>query len=128
MPLKHGKSPKTFSKNVKTEMKAGKPQDQAVAIAYSMKLDSDDKRKQKGKKRLPISFSLKHLPARATSPKTFQNTVVVRLLRLDLQVVHLLPKVLRALLKPLVMRFLSATKCLCLLQRSPAERLRTMVT
>ncbi len=50
MPLKHGKSPKTFSKNVKTEMKAGKPQDQAVAIAYSMKRDSDDKRKQKGKK------------------------------------------------------------------------------
>lgn len=34
MPLKGGKSPKAFSKNVKTEMAAGKPQKQAVAIAY----------------------------------------------------------------------------------------------
>jgi len=38
MPLAKGKAaktPKGFSKNVKTEMKAGKPQKQAVAIAYS---------------------------------------------------------------------------------------------
>ena len=35
MPLKKGKSKKAFSSNVKTEMKAGKPQKQAVAIAYS---------------------------------------------------------------------------------------------
>ena len=35
MPLEKGKSPKTFAKNIKTEMKAGKPQKQAVAIAYS---------------------------------------------------------------------------------------------
>ena len=35
MPLKVGKSPKTFSYNVKTEMAAGKPQKQAVAIAYA---------------------------------------------------------------------------------------------
>ena len=33
MPLAKGKSNKTVSKNVKTEMKAGKPQKQAVAIA-----------------------------------------------------------------------------------------------
>jgi hypothetical protein len=31
-------------------MEAGKPQKQALAIAYSMKRDSDDKRKPKGKK------------------------------------------------------------------------------
>ena len=43
MPLDKGKSKKAFTKNIKTEIKAGKPQKQAVAIAYSVK------RKKKGK-------------------------------------------------------------------------------
>ena len=36
MPLSKGKSKKAVSKNIKTEMAAGKPQRQAVAIALNV--------------------------------------------------------------------------------------------
>lgn len=37
MPLKKSKSKAAFKANIKAEIKAGKPQKQAVAIAYSVK-------------------------------------------------------------------------------------------
>ena len=35
MPLKSGSSRKVISQNIRTEVKAGRPQKQALAIAYS---------------------------------------------------------------------------------------------
>jgi len=47
MPLDKSKSKKAFSKNIKTEMKAGKLQRQAVAIAYSVAGKSHKKKKKR---------------------------------------------------------------------------------
>ena len=48
MPLKKSSSKKAISENIKTEMKAGKPQKQAVAIALDVQKRAAAK-KAKGK-------------------------------------------------------------------------------
>lgn len=52
MPLKSGSSRATISQNIKTEMDAGRPQKQAIAIAYSKAGKSRiDKKKERRKNR-----------------------------------------------------------------------------
>jgi len=48
MPLIVGKSPASFGKNVSTEMHAGKPQKQSLAIAYAMKRKAQKEHKAHG--------------------------------------------------------------------------------
>ena len=50
MPLVKSASPAAFRKNVKAEMAAGKPQKQAVAIAYATERAAEKKPMAKGKK------------------------------------------------------------------------------
>lgn len=53
MPLTKGAAARTkkgFGNNIKKEMEAGKPQKQAVAIAYSVADKSKKKTKKKGMK------------------------------------------------------------------------------
>lgn len=47
MPLIRSIAPKAFKQNIKTEVKAGKPVKQAVAIAYSEKREAAKKQKKK---------------------------------------------------------------------------------
>ena len=61
MPLEKGKSRKTIGDNIKTEMAAGKPQKQAVAIALNTA------RKSGGK--IPMGKRSKHLFVRLSGTR-----------------------------------------------------------
>lgn len=47
MPLIKSKSKDAFKKNVKAEMRAGKPKKQALAIAYSVQRKAGKKKRSK---------------------------------------------------------------------------------
>ena len=49
MPLKKGSSKEAISKNIRTEVKAGRPQKQAIAIALNVAGKSKNTRKPKAK-------------------------------------------------------------------------------
>ena len=49
MPLVKSTSKKAFSENIKREIAAGKPQKQAVAIAYSVKRKAGQKKQFSGR-------------------------------------------------------------------------------
>lgn len=59
MPLMKSPSKKAFQKNVKTEIAAGKPPKQAVAIAYSTQREAGGR-----------SAAVKGRPANKTTPVT----------------------------------------------------------
>jgi len=47
MPLVKSTTKQAFSENIRREMQAGKPQKQAVAIAYSQKRETERRKKRK---------------------------------------------------------------------------------
>lgn len=54
MPLKTGSSRAAFEQNIKTEMAAGKPQKQAVAIAYAQKRRGKGIRRRSNPRKNPL--------------------------------------------------------------------------
>ncbi len=75
MPLeKHDYSPEAISSNIRTEMHAGRPQKQSIAIAYSIARRAAKKRgarpahlfKTPGARRYMRKLGLKHAPSLKT--------------------------------------------------------------
>lgn len=65
MPLKKSASKRAFGENIATEMRAGKPQRQALAIAYSVKREAESRGRKASVKGRPANRSMK-MPKRKT--------------------------------------------------------------
>lgn len=65
MPLKKSASKKAFGENVAAEMRAGRPQRQALAIAYSVKREAESRGRKASVKGRPANRSMK-MPKRKT--------------------------------------------------------------
>jgi len=65
MPLKKSASKRAFGENIATEMRAGKPQKQAVAIAYSVKREAESRGRKASVKGRPANRTMK-VPKRKT--------------------------------------------------------------
>lgn len=65
MPLIKSKSKKAFGENVATEMRAGRPQKQALAIAYSVKREAEKRDRKSAVKGRPTNRATK-MPKRKT--------------------------------------------------------------
>ena len=59
MPLIKSKSKRAFGENIATEMRAGRPQKQAVAIAYSVKREAEKKERKSAVKGRPTNRSMR---------------------------------------------------------------------
>lgn len=60
MPLESGKSKEAFSHNVETEVESGKPQKQAVAIAYSKQREGKDMAEKKEEEKKGVTLDDVH--------------------------------------------------------------------
>lgn len=65
MPLKKSASKRAFGENIATEMRAGKPQRQALAIAYSVKREAESRGRKASVKGRPANRTMK-MPKRKT--------------------------------------------------------------
>ena len=73
MPLINGKSKKSFSKNVAIEMEAGKPQKQALAIAYNVKRKATRKKMADG----GMAMKKESYPEVEKSKKTLEESKMI---------------------------------------------------
>jgi len=65
MPLIKSTTPKAFGKNVATEMQAGKPQKQAVAIAYSERHEAESSKRHHSPKHMETAHHSDHSSRRS---------------------------------------------------------------